>query len=60
MVRATSRIPLPFANMLAARRRLASNFCALPLGRIQTFIGWGVRSLEGLIREDENFFARKE
>jgi hypothetical protein len=37
--RATSRIPWPLANILAASRRLASNFSALPFGLIQTFIG---------------------
>jgi hypothetical protein len=37
--------------MLAASRRLASNFSALPFGLIQTFIGSGGRPLEGLILE---------
>ncbi len=47
MVRATSRIPRPFANILAASRRLTSNALALPFGRIHTFIGWAGMPLEG-------------
>jgi hypothetical protein len=44
--------------MLAASRRLASNFFALPFGLIQTFIGCPGRPLEGSERVMD-FFIKK-
>lgn len=46
MVLATSRIPRPLANNLAANRRLASNVSALPFGLIRPLFGIPVITLE--------------
>ena len=59
MVRATSRIPRPFVNMVAASRRRASNFFALPFGLIQTFIGSVGRPLEACM-DRRKIFLRNE
>jgi hypothetical protein len=51
MVLATSRMPRPFANKPAARRRLASNIFALPFGLIQTLLGVLPATLERAFRK---------
>ncbi len=46
IVRATSRMPRPLANRLAANRRLVSSFAALPFGLMNPLLGFLPATLE--------------
>ena len=46
IVRATSRMPRPLANKLAANRRLVSSFAALPFGLMNPLLGFLPATLE--------------